>query len=389
MNLAFLVPAFRKNQKEASTITLLSLASALIDMGHKVIIISNREDDLPEHEIVENDIHIYRPYKFFDLKVRVGINPLFFFDLILAHALGVRKAEERFGIHFDIIHSFSASSLLMLRAILAKKLSKNKKVVLIHSFKSISQYMFGLFLVHFFSFFFKKIIVQSTYQYNLLRKKGVKDKKIIIVPSHINLHKFKPLNKNELKSRYGYLDKFVLMYYGHFLPEKGIEYLMKACSLIPMDQRPFYKCLLIGSGLGETNVYQKMIQQEDVSEVVEIIHPNVNIVEYINLSDLVVLPYPYLKSTEANPSCILESMACKTPVLTSDIPELTTFLSPNKNVFVAEPKNQDSIISKIKYIQDHQVIKEQVIEAAYQFSQKFGIDISAKRHNDIYDWILK
>jgi hypothetical protein len=38
MNLAFLVPAFRKNQKEASTITLLSLASALIDMGHKLLL---------------------------------------------------------------------------------------------------------------------------------------------------------------------------------------------------------------------------------------------------------------------------------------------------------------------------------------------------------------
>ena len=58
----------------------------------------------------------------------------------------------------------------------------------------------------------------------------------------------------------------------------------------------------------------------------------VKIEDYVALSDIVLLPYKTLEGTEANPSCVLESMAVKTVVVTSKLPELTAIAKDNKKL---------------------------------------------------------
>lgn len=67
---------------------------------------------------------------------------------------------------------------------------------------------------------------------------------------------------------------------------------------------------------------QKLVEQLNIKPMVEFILENIKIEDYVNFADVVVLPYRNFLGTEGNPSCLLEAMACKTPVVTTNLPEL-------------------------------------------------------------------
>lgn len=388
MNIAFLTPAFDPRQREASVITLTSLAEYLHGQGHTVILIQNREQGLARSEKTESGILIIRAYSFFKFSLGGGYNPLHFFDLVVAHALGVRWAERRMGIRFDLLHSFSAAPILMYRAILAQWLLR-RRIPLVHSFKSISQYSLGKYFPTRAARKFKSITVQTEYQRDYVQKQGIDIRNIHIVPSHINTAKFKPRDRNELKQKYGYAHTFVILYYGHFLDVKGVEYLIRSIPLLPPTVRLQCTVLLAWSGLGDVTAYDRLLAETQTHGIIKVLKNADPIEEYVSMADAVVLPYPHLLATEANPSCILESMASKTLVVTSDLRELPLFLKSGKNVLKVTPCDPTALsIALAKVISDELAV-QQIIENAYNDSAQFDLNEIGKQYITLYEQATK
>ena len=72
----------------------------------------------------------------------------------------------------------------------------------------------------------------------------------------------------------------------------------------------------------------------------------INVTDYVNLADAAVLPYVDMIGTEGNPSCLLESVACKTPVVTTRQPELLEIFG-ERELFYAEPADSASLADAI------------------------------------------
>ncbi|MFH1641543.1 MAG: glycosyltransferase [Nanoarchaeota archaeon] len=373
MNIA-LLSNFSKFLKEATNITVLDFAKELKKNGHNPYIITGGRQGLKKHELIQG-IPVYNLYNF--SKIPLISN---FLNIFLSYPLSINKLKRN-GIKFDILHGFSSSPIIVLRSVFSRLLNGDGKII--HTIKSSPKqktwtgFAWLLNLANI-------IIVQNKVALNVLTKKGANPKKMRVIHSHININKFKPLNKKKIKKIYGYANKKVILNYGAMLEQKGVDILI---GTIPKVSKtiPGVEFVFVSRFKPKEKYYSALRQFRNA----KIIFKDVNMVHYVNLSDMVVLPYPTLVGTESNPSCLLESMACKTPVITTDLPELRDIVEPNIDVLMADPGNVNSLSEKIIKLFTDNKLQKTIIETAYIKSKKFSVETITKKILKTYNEALK
>src|SRR3989344_4290314 len=112
MNIVLISTSALTNKKEATWLTLHSLAKEYTRHGHHVIISAEKSSLLPKIEEVEG-ITVYRLHK----------------GKIFAGRRSLRSVSKKEKISFDIIHGFSSSPLMAFNTLLAKKAFPKAKAV--------------------------------------------------------------------------------------------------------------------------------------------------------------------------------------------------------------------------------------------------------------------
>lgn len=381
MKIALLTQGFVPDAAEATNITIRLLAEELIKQGDEVFIFCNQIFKQP---LVENykGINIRRTnvkYCSFNYPKKTLNYPFLKYTLKYFNYSDIIEEEiKKSGREFDVIHNFSSSPLLAIRGILAKRHSKNAKLIQTIKAKSLykSTYVFT-FLLN----FYDVVTVSAKFLQNMMKKSGLKSSKIKIVPSYIDTEKFKPRNKINLRSKYNCSGKKILVYYGHLSEKKGISYLINAVELLKNED--FLTLLVTCSPELYTKQYQKLIDEKKLQNKIKIIRNAKKVEEYVSLADAVVLPYPDLTSTEAQPSCVLETMASKTPLITTNIKELKELVS-NKEVVLAKPSDAADLANKIKITLSKKTNKS-MINRAYKKAMKFNCKTIIKEYLKIYN----
>jgi len=366
MKIALLTQGFRVDAAEASNITIRLLAEELAREGHDVVIFCNQ---IWEQKLVERikGYKVVRQKSDYSRAIGSSLQLLSFTSII-------NKEIKESGENFDIIHNFSASPLLSFRALFAKRVSKGAK--LIQTIKAETKYNLTYALTPVLNIF-DIVTVPTDFLKNTLTRYGLNPVKVKIVPSYIDTEKFKPRDKARLKKKYK-LTKKVVLYYGHLSEIKGISDLIKAAGMI----KDAVILLVTGSSDSHVIPYEKMIKEKKLGNKVKLIRTTKNIEEYVNLADVVVLPYPNLVSTEAQPSCVLETMASKTPLITTDLDELKELVNEKEVVF-AKPNNPKDLASKIE-----KTIKQKpntkMLNLAYKKAMKFEHKKIIKEYIKLY-----
>lgn len=371
MKIAFLTSGFSRNRKEATAITIISLAKEIAKRGHKVVIISKNysrtEGLLPEYEKIGN-ISVYR---FCCSRILGKLND------ILAHVKGVNYVQEKLGIKFDVIHNFSNAPILALRASMAKE-EYSKNAMLIQTIKAESGNILGSLI---FSGTLNKmdaVTVPTGVLADKLIKWGCKKNRIKIIKSNIDLKKFSPKDKNSLKKKYGYEEKKIVFYYGAVRKKgKGIRYLIESVPFVA-EKNPDALYIIAPRNRAYEKDYGK-IGGKNIKIV-----QDVKIEDYVNLADIVVLPYENLVSTEGNPSCLLESMACRKPIVTTNLPEINEIVSDYKEVLMAEPKNPWDLAEKINALLKNKKLRQKLAKNAYKKSLEFDVKKIARQFLRLY-----
>jgi glycosyltransferase involved in cell wall biosynthesis len=373
MNIALLSTGFL-GKKEATAITVFDFAKNLVEQGEKVTIISEKRNEALRFELVDG-IMIYRIG--FPKQPRI-FSTFSFYNRIFAHAMAIRKLNHKNKESFNIIHNFSAAPILSLRVILSKIF--NRKAKTIHTLKSYSREGLG-------KYFFKllnlvdAITVPTKIYSDFLITKGVKKEKVKIINSHINTKKFFPKDRSMIKNLYGYSNRKVILYYGSMWENKGTNLLIQTIPYI-IKNNPNILFLFLPRNTEYAKKYESSLNK--YCSNIKIIYESTRIEDYVALADLVVLPYTTLVGTEGNPSCLLESMACKTPVVTSNLPELKEIV--NDSVLMAEPGDLNDLVAQIEIALKN--YPNQLIEKAYLESQKFTVDKISKEFVNLYKTVL-
>lgn len=350
MNIALLSPTPLRYDQEATTITLLGLAQTYIQKGHQVAIFAKKVKGLPGFEKKE-EVPIYR-----------GFQPV-----------ELQKYQHRRRIKFDIIHGFSSNPLFFLYGLWASYYSTRAR--LIHSLKSYPQNSKSRYF-HFLLNLADRMTVPTKVFARRLTSVSWKKKKVVYSSVRDNFFQeddgLLP-DKDSLKIKHGYKGQKIVFYYGSLHRYKGVPVLI---STIPKFVE---KVKFVFAPRYQPTKELQMIRRLGVQEQVDFVE-DVPITEYVAMADAVVLPYLSLVATEGNPSCLLEAMASKTAVVTTDLPELREIAEGC--VVFALPGDVNSLAEAINQVLD-QPDEEKVLRA-FEKAKEFKLEKISEEFLELY-----
>jgi len=184
---------------------------------------------------------------------------------------------------------------------------------------------------------------------------GVPDEKILDVFNGVRKDKFFPVDKNEARKKLKLdFNSPIIIFIGRFSEEKGVKNLIAALGKLSNTD---VKLILIGEGhlrgdlekqvdaLGLKNRvrFTGLIKQDELPL-------------WINASDLLCLP----SLREGWPNVIMESLACGTPVVASNVGAIPEIISCDKYGYLAEPNKQEELAKQLDMALNKKWNKESV-----------------------------
>ena len=160
------------------------------------------------------------------------------------------------------------------------------------------------------------VLAVSDHIARTLVQDGVDPRKLRVVRRGVDRSVFAPGEKAISRRGLGIPEnETVLISVGRLVPVKGHCHLLQACRLLAARRVPF-RCYLLGGGPLKLDL-QRQISQLGLEGVVEMRGPQTQnqLAEWYRAADLTILP----SLSEGVPNVLMESMACGTPFVASDV----------------------------------------------------------------------
>lgn len=360
MNIALISISSLRNPKEATRLTILGLAEELMRQGHSATVICEAAEGYPASEKIGN-VGLYR--------FRTPFLSKLFFPF-----KGIKELQEKTGKYFDILHCFSATPLFVLSGWWAKRQARGAK--LMYTLKSISKKRWAN---HFYALLNIADAITVPTSHFAAKLLLVNKEKIKKIASPINISFFRPLEKQKLRKKYGFSDHKIILHYGAMWEQKGTQVLLKSIPVLA-ERYPTVK-FIFAPRYKDVDALREKVRELGIADVIQFITGDINIEEYVNLADVVVLPYLSLQGTEGNPSCLLEAMACKAPVVSTNLPEIKEITQGT--VLLANPGEVESLIEKVQEALERP--DEDKIKKAHLRAQDFSMKKVAAEMIEIYN----
>ncbi len=180
----------------------------------------------------------------------------------------------------------------------------------------------------------------------LIRHYGASPEKISVVPCGVNLEQFKALDKAQARQYLGFGNEKIILFVGRIDPLKGIDKLIKALPYLRNIQG--LKLLVIGGG---ENSQHEIEQLQKLACNLKI----QNSIAFLGLVKHEQLPYFY----SAADACVvpsyyesfglvaLESLACGTPVVATDVGDFRNIIREGKTGYVVKDNTPHRLADKI------------------------------------------
>ena len=168
-----------------------------------------------------------------------------------------------------------------------------------------------------------------------------------------------------------------IIFAGRLSPEKGIDVLCKLIELLPLD----INLIILGSGPKENLI--KNIKKPNVNYLGYL--PKNETISLIRGSDILIQP----SLIEGISSTILEAMACKTSVITTNVGGNKEIIENNQNGILIEPNNPQKLLEEILNLFSNPEVKNKLIDSAYTNVQKYDWKRIGKLYLNLYNELLK
>jgi len=187
---------------------------------------------------------------------------------------------------------------------------------------------------------------------------GTEEEKIHVYRNGVDLELFRLLDKQQCREKYQ-LNKKTLVSVGHLIERKGHHLVIEA-----MQSLPGYQLLIVGGG-EEEKPLKALVKTLNLSKQVTFLgeKKQQDLTEIYNAADVMVLA----SSREGWANVLLESMACGTPVVATDIwgtPEVVQ----NSDAGVLVKRTSEEIAEGVKVLFRNLPKREDTRKYAEQFS---------------------
>ena len=168
-----------------------------------------------------------------------------------------------------------------------------------------------------------------------------------------------------------------IIFAGRLSQEKGIDVLCELIELLPSD----INLIILGSGPKENLI--KNLKKPNVNYLGYL--PKNETISLIRGSDILIQP----SLIEGISSTILEAMACKTSVITTNVGGNKEIIENNQNGILIEPNNPQKLLEEILNLFSNPEVKNKLIESAYNNVQKYDWKKIGKLYLNLYNELLK
>ena len=277
--------------------------------------------------------------------------------------------KTKFNKDYDIVHAHNISSALAMKNI------KGKKILSIHGvFSNQINDLHGKTLAN----------ISRKYEKNALKWADaitVISKEAFDYYTNLGYNVFQVPNAIDISSLETNVDKRYskqVIFAGRLSHEKGID------SLISISQKLTDDIHLIILGAGP--------EEEKIKDLVKN-HKNIHFFGYQNKnqtislirgSDILIHPSLY----EGISSTILESMACKTAIIASDVGGNRELIENNQNGIIIESHNIDSFVEQIINLFDNEQLRQLLVDNALKTIEKYNWNEIGNLYLDVYQSIL-
>lgn len=212
------------------------------------------------------------------------------------------------------------------------------------------------------------IAVSSVNKRKLATELHIPEEKIRVFPNGVDLRRFYPRNRREVRSLYGLpQDRFIAAFVGRFGDRKGVLRVAEAV-------RELEDVGLVCAGNGDMRPAGPNVFFCDVL-------PHEDVPSLLSAADVFVLP------TRAEGCCnaIIEAMACGLPIITSEGDFMDDIVSDAVALRV-DPDDIVAIRESITRLRDNPELRDSMAAAALSHSKSLDINERARR---VLDWMAE
>jgi glycosyltransferase involved in cell wall biosynthesis len=293
----------------------------------------------------------------------------------------------------NIIHTMMPTPWSADWSALIAKIRSKKIVVTIHSDLYAPSFIGGIITKFYVETFYRLllslsdrvIIVNPDYEKTFVHTRHILkqfDNKIVSIPNGVDIDVFKPINKK--KSGTNILFVSILDEYHEF---KGLQYLLEAmCAVI--KKMPGAKLIVVGEGPLK-NKYQKLAKEIGISSHISFVgaKPNAELPNFYANSNVFVLPSI---NTEAFGIVLLESMACGTPVITTEYAGMRQRIERKNCGSIVPSKNSKALAEAIIKILKNKTLRDSMGKNGRQLVEKnYSWENVARQTTRVYEGMVK
>ncbi|TSC90613.1 MAG: group 1 glycosyl transferase [Parcubacteria group bacterium Gr01-1014_2] len=174
---------------------------------------------------------------------------------------------------------------------------------------------------------------------------------------------------------------FIIGTIANFYPTKGLEYLVEAIRFLNFQFSIFnFQLVLIGDGIERPKI-EELIKKYKLGNSIILAGQIPEARKFMKAFDIFVLP----SVKEGFPWSVLDAMAAKLPVVTTDVGALPEIIENNKNGILVEPKNPQQLAEAIRYLLENERVRQEFSLQAHQTVLfKFQIEKMVRETEELF-----
>lgn len=216
---------------------------------------------------------------------------------------------------------------------------------------------------------------------NAEKLKIINPQKTSIVPNGINLKKYVNIQRKKSDFLAGLNLKpedFIVGNISRFDIQKNQNLIIKAASML-ISKYPEMKFVLVGNGKLLENS-KNLAKELKVENNILFVGEQLNLIDYYSIFDIFVFPTFW----EGMPYVLLESMACRLPIICSDIPSLKEIVKDNYSALLINPHSEEELSNAIVKLYEDKKLKEDISSNAYESVKNYSEYFTIKKIEEIY-----
>ena len=174
----------------------------------------------------------------------------------------------------------------------------------------------------------------------------------------------------------------VVMFVGRLVAAKNLQTLFSTLKSL-FAKHPTIVAVIAGEG-PERQKWQAWAQENNLSSRIIFLGYVTNVWSYLKRADVFLFPSLF----EGQPNAVMEAMACRCPLVVSNIEPHREFLDENCAIF-AEPLAVDDFVNGVLNVLDNQAAAEERAKQAYAWTREQSLEPFLQEHIRVYEEILQ